>query len=235
MAKSIEINDVNDFFESKKSLLTSEEYKTITSILMKLRQDDSKAEQLSDEQKMNSEDNKNRGNEAFKEGKLDEAIEWYTKSIECNPNNYLAYSNRSLIYHKLNMNEEAIADCLKGIELEPKFIKFYIRLVMIHSESDIEASLKYCKEGLKIDPKNANLKDLAKNLKSVEGNLENIAEEEDQNLFDQAQNNFDMGKIGDLLKNKDVTSMIDNLIKDKSPEELQKMMGDFMGAFKGFK
>lgn len=41
---------------------------------------------------------KNKGNEAFKGQRYQEAIELFTKAIECNPNDHVFYSNRSGSY-----------------------------------------------------------------------------------------------------------------------------------------
>lgn len=53
---------------------------------------------------------KNKGNEFFKEGKYEEAIEQYTKAIEANNKEPSFYSNRSGAYFNLNKYEEALND-----------------------------------------------------------------------------------------------------------------------------
>ena len=45
---------------------------------------------------------KNLGNEAFKNKKYEESIEYFTKAIEINPNDHVFYSNRSGAYASLN-------------------------------------------------------------------------------------------------------------------------------------
>ncbi len=46
---------------------------------------------------------KEKGNEAFKVGNNDKAIEYYSKSIECDPKNVLSIGNRAQAYINLQM------------------------------------------------------------------------------------------------------------------------------------
>ena len=54
-----------------------------------------------------------------KEGRFDEAIEEYNKTIELNPNYAIAYAGRSQAYFRLGQYELAIHDAEKAIELAP--------------------------------------------------------------------------------------------------------------------
>ena len=45
---------------------------------------------------------KNLGNDAFKNQKYEESIEFFTKAIEINPSDHVFYSNRSGAYASLN-------------------------------------------------------------------------------------------------------------------------------------
>lgn len=219
MAKSISVAEVREFFKSNEKQLTEEEYGNVSKAIKKLslkigNEKDKKGE---------SEELKNKGNKAFQEGNLEEALSLYTQAIEADSSNYLAYSNRSLIYHKLNQNEKSAEDCFKGLEIEPSFVKFYVRLAMLYKETDQEKAREYCKKGLEIEPSNSNLKELEKALKDAdltEGN----------NKFD--PNEIDFSKIGDLLKNENIKGMVDSLVKNKSPEELKQMMDDMLGQFR---
>ena len=68
---------------------------------------------------LQAEEWKNRGNAALKEEKYNEAVECYTKAIECDPTNHILYSNRSAAYIKLKDGEAALKDAEKAIELAP--------------------------------------------------------------------------------------------------------------------
>ena len=58
-------------------------------------------------------------------GKYKEAIDYYDRVIELNPNNARAYNNRGVAKNELRQYQEAIADCDKAIELNPGFAEAY--------------------------------------------------------------------------------------------------------------
>lgn len=213
MAASFE--DVKQFFELRKDMLNENEHKTILSILSKLSTLKPDSER--------SEEYKLLGNSAFAKGDLVASLEHYNMAIEADQTNYLVYSNRALIQHKLKNNEEAIKDCLKGIEIQPTFVKFYIRLAMIYSEKDKSKAIEYCEKGLSYEPDNTILKDLKTTL-SI-----NKPEADD---MDSMMSGFDPSKIGEMMKDEKMMSMVNNLIKDKSPDELSKMMNDMLSKLK---
>lgn len=53
---------------------------------------------------------KNKGNEAFKAQKYEEAIELFTKAIENNPNDHVFFSNRSGAYLNNGDHGKALED-----------------------------------------------------------------------------------------------------------------------------
>ncbi|KAI8988219.1 hypothetical protein BDF20DRAFT_854519 [Mycotypha africana] len=67
------------------------------------------------------------GNALFKEGKWPEAVERYTESIKRNDKDVRPYSNRAACYLKLMAVHEAEKDADKCIELDPTFVRGYIR------------------------------------------------------------------------------------------------------------
>ena len=70
---------------------------------------------------------KDKGNKAFTAHKLTEAIFCYTKAIECDPQNYLYYSNRSTAYFNHKDYKNSLADAEKSIILNTDWIKGYFR------------------------------------------------------------------------------------------------------------
>ena len=60
---------------------------------------------------------KNKGNACFKEGQLEQAIELYSKALELLPTGYIALSNRSLAFYKLEKYELALEDADQCIRI----------------------------------------------------------------------------------------------------------------------
>ena len=78
--------------------------------------------------KMNKQEElKDQGNIEFKAGNYDNAIRYYTESIEIDHGHKslvsVLYANRAIIFAKLKKYREAIADCDKSIEANEKYSK----------------------------------------------------------------------------------------------------------------
>ena len=56
---------------------------------------------------------------------LPQAISYYTKAIEINPDYAAAYSNRGLAYHQQGNLPQAISDYTKAIEINPNYAEAY--------------------------------------------------------------------------------------------------------------
>ncbi|GAA5974076.1 hypothetical protein JCM21900_003383 [Sporobolomyces salmonicolor] len=67
------------------------------------------------------------GNKAFKAGDFATAVQHYTESIKRNPADARGYTNRAAAYTKLLALPEALRDADKAIEVQPDFVKGYIR------------------------------------------------------------------------------------------------------------
>merc|ERR1719461_1455570 len=68
------------------------------------------------------------GNNLFKVGEYEKAIEQYSLAIEIDPKNERLYSNRAAAYISLENWQAAIADAETAIELNPDFAKAFTRL-----------------------------------------------------------------------------------------------------------
>jgi tetratricopeptide (TPR) repeat protein len=67
---------------------------------------------------------KDEGNEAFKKGQYDTAIELYTEALQyTDVDQNLYYSNRSAAHLAKGNTDAAVEDALKCIELKPKWSK----------------------------------------------------------------------------------------------------------------
>merc|ERR1712166_194604 len=79
------------------------------------------------DEKQEAEALKAEGNDAFMDGKMDEALECYTLAIMSDPTLFSAYTNRSAVLHKLGRDADAETDADKAIELNKRFTKGYLR------------------------------------------------------------------------------------------------------------
>ncbi|KPA86484.1 protein kinase putativeMAP kinase kinase-like protein [Leptomonas pyrrhocoris] len=70
------------------------------------------------------------GNEAFKAGRYNDAVRYYTQAIDVDPDSEFNYSNRSFAYFRLREYERAAADAADAIRLNGRFFKGYYRLGM---------------------------------------------------------------------------------------------------------
>ena len=122
------------------------------------------------------EDYKLKGNEFVKVNDFKKALEFYTKCIELNADNPLAYLNRSLCYVKLNEAELAIKDCSYVLEKENKNVKALFRRACANKlKKNYNLAESDLKELLAIEPNNQiaqqDLKALNELLKREDVNL----------------------------------------------------------------
>jgi len=67
------------------------------------------------------------GNKSFKDGDFAGAVKIYTESIMRDPSDARGYNNRAAAYTKLVALPEALKDVDQAINIDPKFVKAYIR------------------------------------------------------------------------------------------------------------
>ncbi|KAK7330721.1 hypothetical protein VNO77_24919 [Canavalia gladiata] len=107
-----------------------------------------------------ADEEREKGNEFFKQQKYPEAVKHYTEAIRRNPKGPKAYSNRAACYTKLGAMPEGLKDAEKCIELDPTFSKGYTRKGAVQFfMKEYDKALETYREGLKHDPNNQELLD----------------------------------------------------------------------------
>ncbi|OAY68182.1 hsp70-Hsp90 organizing protein-like [Ananas comosus] len=107
-----------------------------------------------------ADEEREKGNEFFKQQKYPEAIKHYTEALKRNPKDPRVYSNRAACYTKLGALPEGLKDAEKCIELDPTFSKGYTRKGAIQFfMKEYDKALETYQEGLKHDPNNQELLD----------------------------------------------------------------------------
>ncbi|KAK9717136.1 Hsp90 cochaperone [Basidiobolus ranarum] len=99
------------------------------------------------------------GNKAFLAKDYENAIKYFSEAIELTPDNHVFYSNRSACFASLKQYEKALEDAEKTIELKKDWAKGYGRKgAALHGLNKTEEARQAYKEGLAIEPNNAQLK-----------------------------------------------------------------------------
>ncbi|KAG5249204.1 hsp70-Hsp90 organizing protein [Salix suchowensis] len=107
-----------------------------------------------------AEEEREKGNEFFKQQKYPEAVKHYSESLRRNPKDPKAYSNRAACYTKLGALPEGLKDAEMCIELDPTFSKGYTRKGAVQFfMKEYDKALETYQEGLKHDPQNQDLLD----------------------------------------------------------------------------
>ncbi|KAH9261874.1 hypothetical protein BASA81_000530 [Batrachochytrium salamandrivorans] len=123
---------------------------------------------------------KDQGNEAYKLGDHAKAVELYSQAIAATSAGeeeglHLLYSNRAAALLALERFEDALVDCDKVLELQPKFMKAYLRKSMaLRALGRKREALQVAKLGLALDASNtstAGMPELTKLSKQIEKEL----------------------------------------------------------------
>jgi len=99
---------------------------------------------------------KDLGNEKYKEGKYEEAIQFYTKAIEIDGKRNASYlGNRAACYIMLKNFEPALEDSLLATNIQPDFVKGYLRAANCYLQlGKVQQAITQYQQALIYDPKN---------------------------------------------------------------------------------
>lgn len=112
------------YYEKSLSEFRSPETKTLLSEIESAIKEEERKAYINPEL---AEQEKEKGNELFRQGKFAEALKCYSEAIKRNPSDAKVYSNRAACYTKLAAFDLGLKDCDKCLELEPTFVKGWIR------------------------------------------------------------------------------------------------------------
>ncbi|XP_039592350.1 sperm-associated antigen 1-like isoform X1 [Polypterus senegalus] len=115
---------------------------------------------------------KNKGNEAFAAKDYDEAITYYTRSISVMPS-VAAYNNRAQAEIKLCQWTNALNDCQKVLEVEPKNLKGILRRATVYlNTGNFKASIADLTEVIQAEPSNPTVKKILNEVQIRMGNMQ---------------------------------------------------------------
>ncbi|BGP28257.1 Hsp90 cochaperone [Rhodotorula toruloides] len=108
------------------------------------------------------------GNTTFKAGDFVTSVTHYTESIKRNPEDPRGYTNRAAAYTKLMALPEALKDAEKAIEVDPKFVKGYIRKSnVLYAMKEFDKAYAAIEEAMEKDTSSAHTKEISQQFTKV--------------------------------------------------------------------
>ncbi|KAK0183217.1 hypothetical protein PV327_001278 [Microctonus hyperodae] len=135
---------------------------------------------------------KNEGNRLFLASEFHNAMRTYTAALLTCPlafdkDRAILYANRAAASIKHGEKDSAIVDCTKAIELNPTYLKAYLRRAQLYEETDkLDESLADFKKILELDPRHSDANHAVRRLPP-------IIQERNEKLKDEM-----IGKLKDL-------------------------------------
>jgi DnaJ family protein C protein 7 len=116
---------------------------------------------------------KTKANQLFKENKIDEAIEEYTKCLEFDPENKnfnsIILTNRALCYKKKEKLLEALKDVNQALKLNPLYTTAYVRRGHIYNEYKMyDDAVNDFQKAKELDPSYKDIEGLIKNASALQ-------------------------------------------------------------------
>jgi len=140
------------YYEKSMSEHRTPEIKTLLSDIDKIIKEQERKAYIDPEK---AELEKELGNDKYKDGDYPAAIKHYSEAILRNPDEPKYYSNRAACYTKLAAFDLGLKDCEKVVELDPKFIKGWIRKGKILQGMQQQGkALTAYQKAMELDPQN---------------------------------------------------------------------------------
>ncbi|KAI4878863.1 hypothetical protein NFI96_012046 [Prochilodus magdalenae] len=126
---------------------------------------------------------KEKGNQLFKDGKYDEAIECYTRGMSADPYNPILPTNRATCFFRLKKYAVAESDCNLAIALDSKYIKAYARRGAARfTLKNLEGALEDYEMVLKLEPENLDAQNEIKKLNQALASQRQTEDKVEKNL-----------------------------------------------------
>jgi len=119
--------------------------------------EDSEEEEMIEDERLRQQavEEKERGNEFFKAGKYDLAIEKYTAGMQCDPTNAMLPANRAMALLKKEQYGAAERDASMAVSIDGTYIKAYQRRASARiGLGKLEEAIKDFEKVLELEPKN---------------------------------------------------------------------------------
>lgn len=140
------------YYEKSMSEHRTPEIKTLLSDIDKIIKEEERRAYIDP---VKAEEEKELGNEKYKDGDYPAAVRHYSEAIRRNPDDPKYYSNRAACYTKLAAFDLGLKDCEKVVELDPKFIKGWIRKGKILQAMQQQGkALSAYQKAIELDPQN---------------------------------------------------------------------------------
>lgn len=119
------------------------------------------------------ESEKSEGNKAYSESRIAEAIDHYTRALALNSHSptfdAILYSNRAQAHLQEKRYDEALADLNEAIELDPRYVKAYIKRAAAYSGLEkYQEAVDDLEKAKELDPES---KDIRRKLQEAHGDL----------------------------------------------------------------
>lgn len=113
------------------------------------------ADKEADKRKAEADAHKQRGNRHIKDREWALAVEAYTEAISICPDNAVYYGNRAAAFSGMECDDEAIKDCERSLQINPKYVKAHSRMGnALLNKGDYEGAAACYEAALNLDPSN---------------------------------------------------------------------------------